>query len=195
MADAGPTKDVLDALREHLLEHAIRRGDFVLKSGKKSTWFIDAKQTVCRPEAMLLVAEAVLSLVPPDATAIGGLTMGADPVTFVTAALGAVRGRPLKAFSVRKEAKDHGGGGRIAGALDRGDKVVITEDAVTRGTSLLEAARVVREAGAEPVLLVALVDRGGTVTAMAARESLAFRAVLTAPDLGFPFEGGDGLPG
>lgn len=180
----------LGALREHLLLNSVRRGDFTLKSGRKSTWFLDAKQTVCRPEAMLLVAEAVLSLVPEDADAVGGLTMGADPVAFVTAALGATRGRLLKAFSVRKEAKNHGGGGRIAGALDPGDRAVITEDAVTRGTSLLEAARAVRDAGAEPVLLVALVDRGGTVTAMAAREGLAFRAVLTAPDLGFPFEGG-----
>jgi orotate phosphoribosyltransferase len=180
---------ILEPLRAHLLAHAVREGDFVLKSGKRSTWFIDAKQTVCRPEGMLLVAEAVLSMVPPDATAIGGLTMGADPVAFVTAAVAASRGRPLKAFSVRKEVKDHGGGGRIAGALDAGDKVVITEDAVTRGTSLLEAANVVRQAGAEPVLLVAVVDRGGTVTAMAAAEGLPFRAVLGAPDLGFPFEG------
>ena len=179
----------LELLRDHLLTHAVRRGDFVLKSGRQSSWFIDAKQTVCRPEAMLLVADAVLRIVPADATAIGGLTMGADPVAFVTAAVAASRGRLLKAFSVRKEEKDHGGGGRIAGALDPGDKVVITEDAVTRGTSLLEAARVVRGAGADPVLLVALVDRGGTVTAMAAAEGLAFRAVLTAPDLGLPFEG------
>lgn len=179
----------LERLREHLLEHAVRRGDYVLKSGKRSNWFIDAKQTACRPEAMLLAADAVLDLVPADATAIGGLTMGADPVAFVTAALAATRGRGLKAFSVRKVEKGHGAGGRIAGALDRGDRVVITEDAVTRGSSLLEAARAVREAGAEPVLLVALVDRGGTVTAMAAAEGLPFRAVLTAPDLGFPFEG------
>ncbi len=179
----------LEFLRDHLLAHAVRRGSFVLKSGKPSTWFIDAKQTACRPEAMLAVAEAVLDLVPAGATAIGGLTMGADPIAFVTAAVATSHGRPLKAFSVRKETKDHGAGGRIAGALDRGDKVVITEDAVTRGTSLLEAARAVREAGAEPVLLVALVDRGGSVTAMAAAESLAFRAVLSAPDLGFPFEG------
>jgi orotate phosphoribosyltransferase len=178
------------SLRAHLLEHSVRRGDFVLKSGRHSSWFIDAKQTVCRPEAMLLVAEAVLELVPDDATAIGGLTMGADPVAFVTAAYAAARGRPLKAFSVRKEEKDHGAGGRIAGALDPGDRVVVTEDAVTRGTSLLEAARVVRSAGAEPVLLVAVVDRGGTVGEMAAREGLRFRAVLSAPDLGFGFEGG-----
>ena len=180
----------LAALRDHLLTHSVRRGDFVLKSGKRSRWFIDSKQTVCRPEAMLLVADAVLSVVPDDATAIGGLTMGADPVAFVTAGVAATRGRLLKGFSVRKEAKDHGGGGRIAGALDAGDRVVVTEDTVTRGTSLLEAAHAVREAGAEPVLLVAVVDRGGTVAAMAAEEGLPFRAVLTAPDLGFPYEGG-----
>jgi orotate phosphoribosyltransferase len=176
-------------LRAHLLEHSIRRGDFTLKSGRKSSWFIDSKQTVCRPEAMLLVADAVLSLLPGEATAIGGLTMGADPVAFVTAGVAATRGRALKAFSVRKETKDHGAGGRIAGALDPGDMVVVTEDTVTRGTSLLEAAHVIRDAGAEVVLLVAVVDRGGTVEARAAAEGLPFRAVLTAPDLGFPYEG------
>jgi len=176
-------------LRAHLLEHSVRRGDFTLKSGRKSTWFIDSKQTVCRPEAMLLVADAMLSVIPPEATAIGGLTMGADPVAFVTAGVAATRGRGLKAFSVRKEAKDHGTGGRIAGALDPGDRVVVTEDTVTRGTSLLDAAHAVQDAGADVVLLVAVVDRGGTVEAMAAAEGIPFRAVLSAPDLGFPYEG------
>ena len=70
------------------------------------------------------MADAVLRWLLPTATAIGGLTMGADPVAFVTAGVAATRGRPLKAFSVRKEAKDHGAGGRIAGALDPGDKVL-----------------------------------------------------------------------
>jgi orotate phosphoribosyltransferase len=170
----------------------VRRGDFVLKSGRRSSWFIDAKQTVCRPEAMLLVADAVLSLVPAEATAIGGLTMGADPVAFVTAGVAATRGRALRAFSVRKEVKDHGAGGQIAGALEPGDRVVVTEDTVTRGTSLLQAARAIRDAGAEPILLVAVVDRGGTAAELAAAEGLAFRAVLGAPDLGFAFEGGQG---
>ncbi len=178
------------ALRAHLLDHSVKRGDFVLKSGRRSSWFIDSKQTVCRPEAMLLVADAVLSVVPDDATAIGGLTMGADPVAFVSAGVAATRGRLLRTFSVRKEAKDHGGGGRIAGALDPGDRVVVTEDTVTRGTSLLEAAHAVREAGADPILLVAVVDRGGTVAAMAAAEGIPFEALLTAPDLGFEYEGG-----
>ena len=183
-------QDDFPDLRAHLLAHSVRTGEFTLKSGRTSNWFIDSKQTVCRPEAMLLVADAVLSAIPEEATAIGGLTMGADPVAFVTAGVAATRGRSLKAFSVRKDVKDHGGGGRIAGALDPGDKVVVTEDTVTRGTSLLEAAHAVREAGGEVVLLVAVVDRGGTVEAMAAAEGLAFRAILTAPDLGFPYEGG-----
>jgi orotate phosphoribosyltransferase len=176
-------------LRDHLLAHSVRRGDFVLKSGRRSSWFIDSKQTVCRPEAMVLVAEAVLSVIPDDVTAIGGLTMGADPVAFVTAGVAATKGRLLKAFSVRKEVKDHGGGGRIAGALDPGDKVVVTEDTVTRGTSLLEAAHAIQEAGGDVVLLVAVVDRGGTAEAMAAAEGIPFRAILTAPDLGFDYEG------
>jgi orotate phosphoribosyltransferase len=179
-----------EALVRHLLEHSVRTGDFVLKSGKRSNWFIDAKQTSCRPDGMLLVADALLAVLPDDITAIGGLTMGADAVAFCTAGIAATRGRALKAFSVRKEVKDHGGGGRIAGALDPGDRVVLTEDAVTRGTSLLEAAAVVREAGAIPALIITVVDRGGTCEAMAAAEGIPFKALVTAPDLGFPYEGG-----
>jgi orotate phosphoribosyltransferase len=178
----------LEALRRHLLEHSVRTGDFVLKSGRRSTWFIDSKQTVCRPGGMLLVADAVLDAVPDEATAIGGLTMGADPVAFVAAGVAATRGRALKAFSVRKEAKDHGGGGRIAGALDAADKVVVTEDTVTRGTSLLEAVHAVRAAGAEVVLALAVVDRGGTATEVLGTEGVAFRALVGAPDLGFEFD-------
>src|ERR1035437_10407712 len=106
-----------EALRDHLLAHSVKRGDFVLKSGRRSSWFIDSKQTVCRPEAMVLVADAILSILPDDVTAIGGLTMGADPGAFITAGGAAGRGRVLKAVSVRKEAKDHGGGGRVAGGL------------------------------------------------------------------------------
>lgn len=174
---------------EHLLEHSVRRGEFVLKSGRVSSWFIDSKQTICAPEAMLDVATLTLERVPEDATAIGGLTMGADGVSFITAGVAATMGRSLRAFSVRKEVKDHGAGGRIAGSLLTSDRVVITEDTVTRGTSLTEAARVVTEFGAQVVLLLAVVDRGGTCAAMAAREGWAFDALFSAPDLGFEYEG------
>lgn len=176
-------------LVEHLRNHAVREGDFVLKSGRHSHWFCDAKQTTCRPDGMLLVADAALAAIPEDITAIGGLTMGADAVAFGVAAVAATRGRALRSFSVRKEPKDHGGGGRVAGVLEPGDRVVIVEDAVTRGVSMLEAADVVTAAGAEPVLLLAVVDRGGTVTAMAAERGLPFVALVTAPDLGFSYEG------
>jgi orotate phosphoribosyltransferase len=114
--------------------------------------------------------------------------MGADAAAFATAGIAAERGRSVRAFSVRKEVKDHGGGGRIAGALEPGDRVAITEDAVTRGVSMLEAAEVARAAGADVVLLVPVVDRGGTCEAMAAERGLAFRALVTAPELGFPYE-------
>ena len=179
---------VSPALADHLLKHAIKRGDFVLKSGKPTTWFIDAKQTTCRPDGMLLVADALLAALPPDVTALGGLTMGADAVAFATAGIAATQGRSLRAFSVRKEVKDHGGGGRIAGALEPGDRVAITEDAVTRGVSMLEAAEVVRSVGAEPVLLVPVVDRGGTCEALAREAGFAYHALVTAPQLGFPYE-------
>jgi orotate phosphoribosyltransferase len=176
-------------LRDHLLKHSVKRGDFVLKSGRRSSWFIDSKQTACRPDGMVLMAEAALSVISSRATAVGGLTMGADPVAFGVAAVGATRGRPLKAFSVRKEVKDHGGGGRIAGALDPGDLVVITEDTATRGSSLMDAVEAVRQAGAEPFMVLVLVDRGGAAGAVAAAAGLEYQALVTAPDLGFDYEG------
>ena len=178
-----------EALRAHLLAHAVRRGDFVLKSGKPTTWFMDAKQTTCRPDGMLVVADALLEVLPEGTTALGGLTMGADAAAYCTAAIAATRGIELKAFSVRKETKDHGGGGRVAGALEPGDKVVITEDAVTRGVSMLEAADEIEAAGATVVLLAPIFDRGGTCAAMAAERGYAFKALVTAPDLGFDYEG------
>ena len=178
-----------DALRRHVLAHCVRQGDFTLKSGRRTTWFLDTKQSACRPDGIVLIADAALEVIPPEATAIGGLTMGADPVAYGIAAIAATRGRPLRSFSIRKEAKDHGVTGRIAGALEPGDKVVVTEDTATRGVSALDAAQVVREFGAEPVMLLALVDRGGTASALAAADGIPFAALLTAPDLGFPYDG------
>jgi orotate phosphoribosyltransferase len=181
--------DARERVLLHLLAHSVRRGDFTLKSGRHSSWFIDSKQTILAPESMVDVATLVLERIPASATAIGGLTMGADGVAFVTAGVAATRGRDLRAFSVRKEVKDHGGGGRIAGALKPDDRVVITEDTVTRGTSLLEAAHVVQAAGCEVVMILAVVDRGGTAAAMTRSEGLTFRALFSAPDLGFDYEG------
>ncbi len=135
----------------------------------------------------MLVADVALSMLPVDVQAIGGLTMGADPVAFGIAAVAATRGRALRSFSVRKEAKEHGVRGRIAGALQPGDKVAIVEDTVTRGTSIFEAVQAVREFGANPIFISVIVDRGGTCAAMARDAGIAYQPMLTAQQLGYDF--------
>jgi orotate phosphoribosyltransferase len=184
LPDLGSTRN---ALRAHVLEHSLKSGSFTLKSGQSSSWFLDTKQTACRPEGIVLVAQAALEILPIEVTAIGGLTMGADPVAFGIAAVAATRGRMLRSFSVRKEAKDHGITGRLAGALLPGDRVAIVEDTVTRGTSLFEAVEVVRSFGAEPIFITVIVDRGGTCAQMAKDAGIAYVPLLSAPDLGYDF--------
>lgn len=181
-----------EQLIQHLLTHSVQRGNFTLKSGKQSDWFLDAKQTACDPEAIRWIAQLMIAQLPAETTTIGGLTVGSDPVAYGVAARSVERGHPLRSFTVRKEAKGHGMGGRIAGALRPGDKVVITEDAVTRGTSLMEAVEVVTEFGATVVMVAPLVDRGGTCEAMVAPLGIPYLPLVTAPDLGFEFEGAIG---
>ena len=179
-----------DRLIAHLQAHAVKRGSFTLKSGKSSDWFLDSKQTACDPDGVLLMTDVALEHIPADATAIGGMTVGADPVAYGVAAVAATRGVRLRSFTIRKEAKDHGVTGRVAGALRPGDKVVITEDTTSLGTTIAEAAEVVRAVGAEPVLFLALVDRGGTAAGYAEAAGVPFVALVTAPDLGFAYDSG-----
>ena len=186
--NALPTLDpARHALREHVLCHSLKTGNFTLKSGASSSWFLDTKQTACRADGVVLMADVALELIPKDAVAIGGLTMGADPVAYGIAAVAATRGIDLRSFSVRKEAKDHGVTGRIAGALQPGDKVVITEDTVTRGTSIMEAVDAVVAFGAIPVLITVVVDRGGSCGSMATERGIPFVPMLTALDLGYGY--------
>lgn len=180
----------LDVLRSHVLQHSVKHGEFTLKSGATSTWFLDTKQTACLPEGIVAVAEAVFEVfgdVLDEIDAIGGLTMGGDPVAYGVAAVAATRGHRMRSFSVRKEAKQGGITGRIAGALRPGDRVLVTEDTTTRGTSLIEAAEEIAAFGAVPVWMTVIVDRGGTCAAMAAEHGIEYRPLLTAPDLGFDY--------
>ncbi len=179
-------------LIQHLQIHSIKTGSFTLKSGRTSNWFIDAKQTATHPAGIVLIAELALDIItnhpagPFDA--IGGLTMGSDPVAFGIAAIAATRGIELRSFSVRDEAKEHGIKGRIAGGLQPGDRVVVTEDVATRGTSALAAADAVKSAGAHPQLIMPVVDRGGTGADLAAAQAIAFQPLVTALELGFDYE-------
>ena len=187
LPELSPT---LDRLRSHVLEHSVKTGTFTLKSGATSSWFLDTKQTACRADGIIAVADAVIEVfgdVLDDIDAIGGLTMGGDPVAYGVQAVAATRSRTLRSFSVRKEPKAGGITGRIAGALLPGDRVLVTEDTTTRGTSLIEAVDQIEAYGAHPVMMTVIVDRGGTCAAMAAARGIDYRPLLTAPDLGFGF--------
>jgi orotate phosphoribosyltransferase len=189
-AGFAPLPPTFETLRAHVSEHSVKHGEFTLKSGATSSWFLDTKQTACSPEGILAVADAVFERfadVLDEIDAIGGLTMGGDPVAFGVAAVAATRGHRLRSFSVRKEAKQGGVTGRIAGALRPGDRVLVTEDTTTRGTSLIEAAEQVEAFGAVPVWMTVIVDRGGTCAALAADHGIDYRPLLTAPDLGFGY--------
>lgn len=180
----------LQVLRAHVLEHSVKHGEFTLKSGATSSWFLDTKQTACLPDGIIAVAEAVFEVfgdVLDQIDAIGGLTMGGDPVAYGVAAVAATRGHHIRSFSVRKEAKQGGITGRIAGALRPGDRVLVTEDTTTRGTSLIEAADQIVAFGAVPNWMTVIVDRGGTCAAMAADHDIDYRPLLSAPDLGFGY--------
>lgn len=190
MSELPELSPTLDRLRAHVLEYSVKTGQFTLKSGATSSWFLDTKQTACRADGIIAVADAIVEVFGDEVAgidAIGGLTLGADPMAYGVAAVLGTRGHDLRSFSVRKEAKVGGIGGRIAGALQPGDRVLVTEDTTTRGTSLIEAVDQIVEYGAEAAFMSVIVDRGGTCAAMAAERDIDYRPLLTAPDLGFGY--------
>jgi orotate phosphoribosyltransferase len=147
-------------LKELLLEHSLRRGDFVLSSGERSTYYIDVKKTSMHPEGSLLIARLFLAaLEGEDVAAVGGPVLGAAPLVGALAPLSQTMGRPLATFLVRKEAKDHGTRSRIEGCFAQGMRVALVEDVVTKGGSILFALEAVREAGLRVTGAHAVVDR------------------------------------
>lgn len=175
-----------EALVVHLKEHALRSdGPFTLRSGEVSNWYIDARQTTFSGVGARLVGEAVLEEVPPGVDGVGGMTMGADPIAVATAVVAALHGSDLVSFSVRKEAKVHGIGGRLVGPVSEGSRVVVLEDTTTTGSALVEAIEALREAGVEVVKAVALVDRSDGAAARRVKAlGMPYVALVTPQDLG-----------
>lgn len=173
-------------LVEHLRTHAVRTdGPFTLRSGAVSDWYIDARQTTFDGDGASAVGEALLDVLDPAVVAVGGMTMGADPIAMAAAVRGSARGRPLRAFSIRKEAKDHGTGGRLVGPVQRGDTVAIVDDTVTTGGALMEAIAVAVEAGLVVAYVIAIVDRsGGLVAERVAEAGYRFRVLVEVSELG-----------
>lgn len=173
------------AVARHLHSNAIRTdGPFVLSSGRVSDWYLDARQTTFSGEGARLVGSAVWEQLA-DADAVGGMTMGADPIAVATAVHAAGQGSPVKAFSIRKAAKGHGTGGRLVGPVRAGDRVVMLEDTVTTGGTLLDAIEVAQSEGLRIVQVVVLVDRsGGEANRRISAAGIPYTAVLRPEDLG-----------
>ena len=171
-----------------LAQRSARRGQFTLASGRQSSLYIDARLTTMSPDGLALIGPLGLATIRDaswNADAIGGLTLGADPMTYAISYASASTSAPLRAFTVRKEAKAHGTGRLIEGPFREGDSVVVIEDVITTGGSALRAATAVQAAGGVVTGILALVDReeGGREALIAAGYdvvSLATASQVTA---------------
>jgi orotate phosphoribosyltransferase len=145
-----------------LAERSAKRGQFTLASGKQSKYYVDARLTTMSPEGLSVIGPLALSILREsgwEIDAVGGLTLGADPISYAISYASASSDRPLRAFTVRKEVKSHGTAKTIEGPFKEGDRVAVIEDVITTGGSALRAIEAVRAANGIVVGVLALVDR------------------------------------
>jgi orotate phosphoribosyltransferase len=177
----------IDRLRTLLLARSVRRGDFILASGRRSSFYIDARRTTMSGEGQTVIGDlgvARLAAREWQPAAVGGLTLGADPVAYAIAAAAHRAGVAIDAFTVRKQPKPHGMAGRVEGCFAAGSAVVIVEDVVTTGQSALEAIRAVEAEGARVLGVLAVVDREEGGRAALERAGYSVEALVSAGDLG-----------
>ncbi len=182
-----PTAD-LSAVRLALLdlicEVAYKEGDFTLSSGQKSTYYINGKQVTLHAQGALMVARLLLAMLPPGTVAVGGLTLGADPMVSALSIVGAYENQPVTPLIIRKEAKGHGTRAYIEGPdLPAGSLVTILEDVVTTGASAMQAVERLRAAGYVVNDILALVDRQQGGQALYDAEGLNFQPIFTIDEL------------
>ncbi|GAA3685449.1 orotate phosphoribosyltransferase [Nonomuraea antimicrobica] len=172
-----------DTLLAEIKLKAIIHGKVILSSGKEADFYFDLRRITLDGVAAPLVGSVMLDLTADlDYEAVGGLTLGADPVAVAMVHAAAARGRVLDAFVVRKTQKAHGMQRRIEGPEVKGRRVLVVEDTSTTGSSPLTAVEALREAGAEVVAVATIVDRGATERLVA--EGLEYRTAYTQRDLG-----------
>ena len=175
-----------DQLIEYISREAVHHGDFTLTSGKKASFYVDLRQVSLDHRVAPLIGEVMLELIhefePVDA--IGGLTMGADPIASAIMHRGILQGKTYDAIVVRKEPKNHGRGRQIEGPDVQGKRIVIVEDTSTTGGSPLTAARAVEKAGGEVVAVCVVVDRNTGADRVIEEAGYPYRAALRLADLG-----------
>ena len=166
-------------------ERALKFGDFTLASGQKSSYYLDGKQVTLHSTGLRLVSEGLLELLADvEYTAIGGMSIGADPIIGGVLTVAAEQGKNIDGFMVRKEAKGHGTNKFIEGPVQPGDKVVIIDDVITTGGSSLLAIDRVEEFGCEVVQVVGIVDRLQGGAANFAARNYPLTSLLDITDFG-----------
>ena len=172
-----------DALKEEILKKAVVHGKVILSSGKEADYYVDLRRVTLDSTAAPLVGDVMLDLVKDwEFDAVGGLTLGADPVATAMMHVAAQKGKKIDSFVVRKAEKAHGLQRRIEGPDVKGKRVVAVEDTSTTGGSVLTAVEALREAGAIVVGVAVIVERGANVKVTEA--GFEYRAAYSLQDLG-----------
>jgi orotate phosphoribosyltransferase len=180
------TLDLRKQLVALLAMHSLQRGTFRLSSGADSSYYIDARLTTMRPEGLHTIGQLALACFKDAAwhpDAVGGLTLGADPVAYAIAHASAISPPMIRAFTVRKEPKAHGTQQLIEGPLTTQDSVVIIEDTLTTGASALRAAQAVQAFGANVIGVLAVVDREEGATAKLQQAGFSVRCLTKISDI------------
>ncbi len=175
-----------EALMALFREKALKFGSFTLASGKKASYYLDGKQVTLDPEGARLVGEGILDLLLQDRlpAAVGGMSIGADPITASVVAMSAVRGTPVRGFMIRKEAKGHGTNQYVEGPVRPGEHVAIVEDVVTTGGSSLAAIERAEAFGLVVARVIGIVDRMEGGAAAFAQRGYPFASLLSIRDFG-----------
>lgn len=169
-----------------LQQEALKKGKFILSSGKESTFYLDGRIITMTPEGAYLIASIMLSMIKDDqVAAFGGPTLGADPIVGAVAAVSHLNGVKLKTFIVRKAAKEHGTQRQVEGpVLNAGDRVVLVDDVATSGKSLIEAKKVMDGIGVSVVKALVIVDRNEGGSQNLAACGVKLESIFTLADLG-----------
>ncbi|HLP23785.1 MAG TPA: orotate phosphoribosyltransferase [Microbacteriaceae bacterium] len=175
-----------DQLIEFIANDAVFHGDFTLTSGKKATYYVDLRRVSLDHRVAPLIGQVMLDVIAEfdDIDAVGGLTMGADPIATAILHQGAARGLAYDAFVVRKEPKDHGRGKQVEGPDLAGKRVIVVEDTSTTGGSPVKAIEALRHVGADVVAVAVVVDRATGAQSVIEAEGVPYRYAIGLDDLG-----------
>lgn len=178
--------DARQQLIDYISADAVFHGDFTLTSGKKATYYVDLRKVSLDHRVAPLIGQVMLDLIAeiPDVSAVGGMTMGADPVAAAILHQGAARGAGYDAFVVRKEPKDHGRGKQVEGPDLAGKRVIVLEDTSTTGGSPLKAIEALKKVGAEIAAVAVVVDRDTGAREAIEAAGYPYYAAIGLKDLG-----------